>query len=82
MLLAIDIGNTNTTIGLFKNDELVFDFRLTTRIGQTMDEYGVFVRNLIALADMDLDQISGMIVSSVVPPLDNVIYTMSHKYLK
>lgn len=81
MLLALDIGNTNTTIGIFKDDKLVFDFRLTTRIGQTMDEYGIFVRNLIALANMELDQISSMIVSSVVPPLDNVIYTMSHKYL-
>lgn len=81
MLLAIDIGNTNTTIGVFKGPELVLDFRLTTRIGQTMDEYGIFVRNLISLANLDLDAISGIVVSSVVPPLDNVIYTMSHKYL-
>ena len=81
MLLALDIGNTNTTIGIFKGTELVLDFRLTTRIGQTMDEYGIFVRNLISLADLDLASISGMIVSSVVPQLDNTIYTMSRKYL-
>jgi len=47
MLLALDIGNTNTTIGVFKNSELVMDFRLTTNINQTMDEYGILVRNLL-----------------------------------
>ena len=81
MLLALDIGNTNTTIGVFDDDQLVFDFRLTTRIGQTMDEYGIFVRNLIYLAELDLSEISDMIVASVVPPLDSVIQTMSDKYL-
>lgn len=81
MLLALDIGNTNTTIGVFDDDQLVFNFRLTTRIGQTMDEYGIFVRNLIYLAELDLNEISDMIVASVVPPLDSVIQTMSDKYL-
>jgi len=81
MLLAIDIGNTNTTIGVFRNDVLVFNFRLTTRIGQTMDEYGIFVRNLLSLAEIQRDTLIGMVVASVVPPLDNVIETMAKKYL-
>ncbi len=81
MLLAIDIGNTNTTLGVFRDNILVFNFRLTTRIGQTMDEYGIFVRNLLSLAGIQRDTLSGMIVASVVPPLDGVIETMAIKYL-
>jgi type III pantothenate kinase len=81
MLLAIDIGNTNTTLGIFQEQSLVFNFRLTTRIGQTMDEYGIFVRNLLSLAGIQRDTLSGMVVASVVPPLDDVIETMAKKYL-
>lgn len=81
MLLAIDIGNTNTTLGVFRDDVLIFNFRLTTRIGQTMDEYGIFVRNLLSLAEIQRDTLAGMIVASVVPPLDHVIETMAKKYL-
>ncbi len=81
MLLAIDIGNTNTTLGVFRDQILIFNFRLTTRIGQTMDEYGIFVRNLLSLAGIQRNTLSGMVVASVVPPLDNVIETMTKKYL-
>ncbi|NOZ13459.1 MAG: type III pantothenate kinase [Acidobacteria bacterium] len=81
MLLAIDIGNSNTTLGVFRNHTLVFNFRLTTRIGQTMDEYGIFVRNLLSLAGIERETLEGMVVASVVPPLDDVIETMAKKYL-
>jgi len=81
MLLAIDIGNTNTTLGIFRENSLVFNFRLTTRIGQTLDEYGIFVRNLLSLAGIQRETLSGMVVASVVPPLDSVIETMATKYL-
>ncbi len=81
MLLAIDIGNSNTTLGVFRNRTLVFNFRLTTRIGQTMDEYGIFVRNLLSLAGIERETLKGMVVASVVPPLDDVIETMAKKYL-
>lgn len=80
MLLAIDIGNTNTTIGIFKNKELIFNFRLTTKIDQTMDEYGVFARNLLLLANVNNEDIKGIVVSCVVPPLEYVISRMGRKY--
>ena len=82
MLLALDIGNTNTTIGVFKNSELVMDFRLTTNINQTMDEYGILVRNLLSLQGIDYKEVKNIIVSCVVPPLEEVIYFMSLNYFK
>ncbi len=80
MLLALDIGNTNTTIGVFRDSELVMDFRLTTNINQTMDEYGILVRNLLSLQGIDYREVKNIIVSCVVPPLDEVIYFMSLNY--
>ncbi len=80
MLLALDIGNTNTTIGIFKEKELIFNFRLTTKINQTMDEYGVFARNLLSLAGVNAQAIKSIIVSCVVPPLEHVIRRMGVKY--
>ena len=47
MLLAIDIGNTNITIGLFDKEEIVGTFRMTTKIPRTSDEYGTFLYNLL-----------------------------------
>ncbi len=82
MLLALDIGNTNTTIGVFRNSELIMDFRLTTNIDQTMDEYGIFVRNLLSLQGIDYREVKNIIVSCVVPPLDEVIYFMALNYFK
>jgi len=80
MLLALDIGNTNTTIGIFKENELIFNFRLTTKLNQTMDEYGVFARNLLSLAGVNSQDIKSIIVSCVVPPLEHVIRRMGLKY--
>ena len=47
MLLAVDIGNTNITMGIFRGEILMANFRLTTQIPRTSDEYGVFIRELI-----------------------------------
>ncbi|BBB31776.1 type III pantothenate kinase [Thermotomaculum hydrothermale] len=82
MLLALDIGNTNTTIGVFKDSKLIMDFRLTTNINQTMDEYGILVRNLLSLQGIDYREVKNIIVSCVVPPLDEIIYFMSLNYFK
>jgi len=69
MLLTIDVGNTNTVLGVFRGAELVAHWRLTTAREQTVDEYGVLTRNLFTLAGLDRDAIGGVIVSSVVPPV-------------
>ena len=54
MLLVIDAGNTNTSLGVFDGAELVAHWRLTTARSRTVDEYGVHARNLFQLADLDV----------------------------
>src|SRR5713101_2111051 len=70
MLLTIDVGNTNTVLGVFRGEELIANWRLTTARQQTIDEYGVLTRNLFTLAELDRDAIGGVIISSVVPPVN------------
>ncbi|MDP9339738.1 MAG: type III pantothenate kinase [Acidobacteriota bacterium] len=81
MLLTIDVGNTNTVLGVFRGAELVANWRLTTAREQTIDEYGVLTRNLFTLAGLDRDAISGVIVSSVVPPVNWTLTEMARIYL-
>ena len=80
MLLTIDVGNTNTVLGVFRGEELVANWRLTTAREQTVDEYGVLTRNLFTLAELDRGAINGIIVSSVVPPVNSTLAEMSQKY--
>ena len=80
MLLALDVGNTNTVLGVFGPKELVAHWRLTTARDQTIDEYGILCRELFTLAELDPSEIGGIIISSVVPPLNStcLLYTSSH----
>src|SRR5213080_1408804 len=80
MLLTIDVGNTNTVLGVFKGEELVANWRLTTARQQTVDEYGVLTRNLFTLAGLDRDAITGVIISSVVPPVNWTLGEMARIY--
>ena len=69
MLVAIDVGNTNITIGVFKHDDLIANYRLTTKIRRTSDEYGSSLVNFLTAAGIDLDACTIVIVSSVVPKI-------------
>jgi len=80
MLLTIDVGNTNTVLGVFRGDELIANWRLTTARLQTVDEYGVLTRNLFTLAGLDGAAIGGVIISSVVPPMNWTLAEMSRIY--
>ena len=80
MLLTIDVGNTNTVLGVFRGEELIANWRLTTAREQTVDEYGVLTRNLFTLAGLDRDAITGVIISSVVPPVNWTLGEMARKY--
>ena len=80
MLLTIDVGNTNTVLGVFRGPELVANWRLTTAREQTVDEYGVLTRNLFTLAGLDRNDITGVIISSVVPPVNWTLGEMSRVY--
>ena len=81
MLLTIDVGNTNTVLGVFRAEELIANWRLTTARAQTVDEYGVLTRNLFSIAGLNQEMITGVIISSVVPPMNWTLAEMSRLYL-
>ena len=72
MLLVIDIGNTNITLGVFKKDELIQSWRLATDIKRTEDEYGVFLKNLLRETNLDTE-VTDAVISSVVVQLTEKI---------
>src|SRR5215831_12630287 len=82
MLLTIDVGNTNTVLGVFRGQELIAHWRLTTARLQTVDEYGVLTRNLFTLKGLDPREVSGVIISSVVPPVKWTLGEMSKVYFE
>jgi type III pantothenate kinase len=80
MLLALDVGNTNTVLGFFRDADLVAHWRLTTARDQTVDEYGILTRELFTLAGIDPSAVHNVIISSVVPPLNSTLEEMSQRY--
>ena len=82
MLLVMDLGNTNSVLGVYDGQRLVAHWRLTTVRDRTVDEYGILARNLLSFASIDVKSIDGMIIASVVPPLDSVLEAMAITYFK
>jgi type III pantothenate kinase len=80
MLLALDAGNTNVTIGIFKDGRLADHRRLRTVREQTSDEWGILLMSLLRYASLDPASIDAMIISSVVPPLNSALAEMSQRY--
>jgi len=80
VLLALDAGNSNITIGAFQGRNLVSQWRLRTVHEQTADEWGILLRNLFAPAGLDIAQVRGIIISSVVPPIDSTLAFMTRRY--
>ena len=82
MLLVIDIGNTNTSFGVFDGETLKAHWRLTTERARTGDEWGVLARDLFALASLDFKAIDGIAIASVVPPLNFTVKRMAEDYFQ
>lgn len=82
MLLVLDVGNTNTVLGLYVGAELRANWRVATIKTQTVDEYGVLFRNLFALDGIEHASVIGIIISSVVPPLDTTLRKVCEKYFQ
>ena len=82
MLLALDAGNTNVTIGAFEFGKLTATWRLRTVHEQTADEWGVLVRSLFQLAGLHVSKVDGIIIASVVPPIDAALALMARRYFK
>jgi len=80
VLLALDAGNSNITIGAFEGRKLVFQWRLRTVHEQTADEWGILLHNLFSPAGLDIATVDGMIISSVVPPIDSTLAFMAQRY--
>jgi type III pantothenate kinase len=80
MLLALDVGNTNVTIGAFEGAHLTGHWRLRTIREQTADEWGILLRNLFAPAGLDIAAVDGIIIASVVPPIDSTLAQMAQRY--
>src|SRR5437868_1257492 len=97
MLLVLDVGNTNTVLGVFARgakaesaetesgkaplyERLAANWRVATIQTQTVDEYGVLFRNLFAMGDLKASDIRGIVISSVVPPLDSTLREVCERY--
>ena len=80
MLLAIDIGNTNVTMGVFRDETLVATWRMATDAQKLPDEYALLIRSLLPLKGVEPEAISGIIICSVVPPLTQVFEELGATY--
>jgi type III pantothenate kinase len=82
MLLTLDVGNTNTVLGLYRqgSEELVTHWRISTLRAQTADEYGVLLLNLFAMRKVEPTEVSSVIIASVVPPLETTLRQVCERY--
>ncbi len=80
MLLTIDVGNTNTVLGLYENSNLVVDWRISTDKEKTIDEYGILLLNLFSSENLELEAVDKIIISSVVPPIINMLEEVTIRY--
>jgi type III pantothenate kinase len=80
MLLAVDVGNTNTVLGVFDGETLKDHWRIETSNRKTADEYGILVTQMFAHSGLSPSAVSAVIVSSVVPPMQFVLKGMSRRY--
>src|SRR6478609_8096769 len=91
MLLVLDVGNTNTVLGVYENSapgfagkttvpRLMAHWRVATVMTHTVDEYGVLFRNLFAIGNVEAAEVNGIIISSVVPPMDSTLREVCERY--
>lgn len=79
MLLVIDVGNTNITLGIFRGEELQGSFRMTTKLSRTSDEFGIFICNLFKTRGIEPSDIEDVIIASVVP---KIMYSLTSGIIK
>ncbi len=80
MLLVIDVGNTNTVLGVYEGEKLLHHWRVWTDREKTSDEYGILLRNLYDASHFSSREIKAIIISSVVPPLTPTIVDLCERY--
>ena len=82
MLLVIDLGNTNLTVGVYRGEELAYHWRLSTDAQRTKDEYGLQLLGLLGHCGCEAQDLSGIVLSSVVPPLTEWVTQACQVYLR
>jgi len=82
MLLVIDVGNTNTVLGVYDGEELIHDWRIRTVIGHTVDEYGMLIYSLYKFSHISSRGIENIVISCVVPPMLNILELVCQKYFQ
>ncbi|KOO42326.1 type III pantothenate kinase [Priestia koreensis] len=80
MIFVLDVGNTNTVLGVYKGDELKYHWRIETSRNKTEDEYGMVIKPLLEHVGLTFKDIHGIIISSVVPPIMFALERMCQKY--
>ncbi|MEZ4600422.1 MAG: type III pantothenate kinase [Syntrophotaleaceae bacterium] len=80
MLLVIDVGNTNTVLGVYQEDRLLHSWRITTDKTRTVDEYAILMHELLRLGGISFAEIRDIIISSVLPPTRNALEGLCSKY--
>jgi type III pantothenate kinase len=80
MLLLCDVGNTNIVLGIYQGDEIVAYWRVSSDSKKTADEYGMLLRQLFRTNNIERNKIKAMVISSVVPPLNQILAEMAEKY--
>jgi type III pantothenate kinase len=80
MLLAIDAGNSNILLGVFKGDTLLYNWRLLTEVEKTCDEYGILFQNMYRSANLTSGETEAIIISCVIPPLVSTFEELCQKY--
>ena len=78
MILALDVGNTETSIALFEGDQIRAHWRVTTNLPRTADEYSLLLRSLIDAEGLQLSSIGGSAICSVVPPVTQILAAACH----
>ena len=82
MILVIDVGNTNITYGVYRGNELVATFRMTTKQARTSDEYGMSIMELLRINAVEKEDLEGTIIASVVPNVMHSLTGAVTRYLK
>lgn len=80
MILVLDVGNTNIVLGVYRERELLLNWRVSTDRQKTADEYGMLIHNLFAYHALDRKEIDAVVISSVVPPLMPALTSMAQRY--
>lgn len=80
MLFVLDVGNTNTVLGVFEEDELLYEWRIKTDRHKSEDEFGMLIHSLFTYKGIEFSEITGVVISSVVPPIMYALEKMSRDY--